>query len=233
MKIQLSLILLFIFGGTSTAIAQSAGDAADVDPNHHNVIFENDHVRIYEALASPGARSPMHTHPPRMFIHLTKARFRMTETDGSSMIVDINPSEISWLDSGEHSWELLAGELHGIGIEIKSAVQAGDPAGDTSEDPNDAVSVDPTHYNVIMNNEHVRVFEALASPGAGSAMHTHPPTVMVSLEKSRFRTTDSDGSSMISDLNPAQVFWMDGATHSWETLAGQMHLVGVEVKSAR
>lgn len=45
----------------------------DVDPTHHHVILENDHVRVFEALGAPGATSPMHAHPPSVMVSVGKA----------------------------------------------------------------------------------------------------------------------------------------------------------------
>ncbi len=64
-------------------------------------------------------------------------------------------------------------------------------------------------------------------------MHAHPPTVLISLNKARFRVTEPHGASFIFDLNPAQVLWVDELKHSWELLAGQAHVIAVEVKAAR
>lgn len=63
MKRSLGLILLALFGGTPEAIGQDARDAVALDPDHHHVIMENDHVRVFEVLAAAGDTSPMHTHP--------------------------------------------------------------------------------------------------------------------------------------------------------------------------
>lgn len=59
------------------------------------------------------------------------------------------------------------------------------------------------------------------------------PLVAASLGKARLRMTTPDGKSSIFDLNPAQVLWMENVEHSWELLAGQVHLVAVEVKGGR
>jgi quercetin dioxygenase-like cupin family protein len=84
-----------------------------------------------------------------------------------------------------------------------------------------------------MENDRVRVFEVLAAPGDKSPMHTHAPLVAVSLSKARLRMTTPDGKSSIFDVNPAQVIWMENVEHSWELLAGQVHLVAVEPKRGR
>jgi hypothetical protein len=91
--------------------------------------------------------------------------------------------------------------------------------------------VDPTLHHVILENDHVRVFEALGSPGATTVMHTHPPFVGISLSKARLRMAAPDGSPFIFDLDPGQVFWMEDVEHEWELLAGQVHVIAVEPKA--
>ena len=95
------------------------------------------------------------------------------------------------------------------------------------------MAVDPTHHNVVMENDHVRVFEAMAAPGETSPMHSHPPTAIISLREARMRITLADGSSSIFDLHPAQMIWIEDVEHSWEVLSGLVHAFGVEVKAAR
>ena len=68
MKGSLGLVLLFLLGGAASAVGQDARDAVALDPTHHHVILENDHVRIFEVLAAPGDTSPMHTHPPLVLV---------------------------------------------------------------------------------------------------------------------------------------------------------------------
>lgn len=231
MKRCLGLVLLALFGATE-ALGQDARDAVALDPTHHHVVLENDYVRVFEVLAAPGDTSPMHTHPPLVLISDDKARVRMHTSDGSTTILDLNPGGVLWLENVEHSWRLLAGQIHLFAVEIKSA--RGGPA-PTATVPADrgAVVVDPTHHHVIMENDYVRVFEVLAGPGESSPMHTHPATVVISYDAARMRMSLPDGSSTIFDLHPSQALWIENVEHSWEILSGQVHGFGVEIKAAR
>ena len=125
MRRNLGLLVAFLLGvGLSTALADRAGDSVAVDPDVHQVVLENDHVRVLEARAAPGWRSPMHSHPPILVVSVGSARIKFTLPDGSQPIVDLRPGQVLWLDGVEHSWELLAGNLHVIGVEVKSAQKA-------------------------------------------------------------------------------------------------------------
>ncbi len=38
-------------------------DATTAAPNHHEVLLENDRVRVLDTRIGPGERTPVHTHP--------------------------------------------------------------------------------------------------------------------------------------------------------------------------
>jgi len=228
--IRLALVLSFLIPFQAFA---RAGDAVSVDPDVHNVVLENEHIRVFDARASKGMKSPMHSHPPFVLISLSKTRFRMTMPDGKTSIFDLNPGQVAWLEGAEHSWELLAGELQVIGVEIKSAQKGDPPPAAPARPANDAVTVDPEAHHLLFENPHVRVFEGRTSHGRTSPMHSHPPMLLVSLDWMRLKLTLPDGKTVIHDFSPSQALWLgEGATHSWEALAGSGRVFGIEVKSA-
>jgi hypothetical protein len=104
--------------------AQRAPDAVIIDPDVHHVVMENDHVRVFEARAAAGTRSPMHSHPPLVVVSVGSARIKLTLPDGTTQRVDLRPGTVLWQVNPEHSWELLAGELHVVAVEVKSAQAA-------------------------------------------------------------------------------------------------------------
>ena len=97
---------------------------------------------------------------------------------------------------------------------------------------NDAVAVDPDVHHVLLENDHVRVFDGRAAKGRKSPMHSHSPFVFVSLGTARMNLTLPDGKAVMFDTYPGQVIWMENAEHSWEILSGEAHVIAVEVKSA-
>lgn len=126
MRKLFGLLLAFCLGLTvAVAAVQKPPEATVVDPDVHQVVLENDHVRVFEARAAAGARSPMHSHPPLVLVSVGSARVKLTLPDGKAQVLDLRPGAVLWLEGAEHSWELLAGELDAIGVEVKSAKSAG------------------------------------------------------------------------------------------------------------
>jgi len=238
-KLVRSMVLVGLSLGAAATGAQ-APDATVADPEGHQVVLENDHVRVIRAIAAHGYKSPMHSHLPLAVISLGTGRVRFTTPDGKKQILDVYPGMAFWGDNVQHSWELLAGEVNAVGVEVKAAKGApapakpsgGAPAG-AALDPRDATIADPDVHQVMLENDHVRIFRALAAHGYKSPMHSHPPRVIVSLGTGRLRLTLPDGKKQILDLSPGQVLWIGDAEHSWELLAGEVNVVVVEVKAAK
>ena len=213
------------------AIAQASPDAVAVDPTHHHVLLENEHVRVFRALASPGDRSPSHTHPPFVFVGLGTARLRMATPAATNVIFDIHPEQVLWLENAEHSWEMIAGQGHVVGVEVKAAKQGTPPAA-MALPATDAATVDPSAHRVVLENDYVRVLEILARAGTRSPMHSHSRGgVLISLGRSRVSLTLPDGMNALLDTHPGEVMWLDPGSHSWEIASGESRLIAVEIKS--
>jgi hypothetical protein len=123
-KVRALLIGASLFVGVAAARAQTAPDAVVIDPDVHHVVLENDHVRVLRAMAGTGRKSPMHSHPPLLLVGIGTARVKFGYPDGRSQIFDIGPGTVLWSDGGEHSWELLVGEVNVVAVEVKSAKAA-------------------------------------------------------------------------------------------------------------
>ena len=230
---RLAGVVTFAISAQAVGQALPPNDAVTVDPDVHRIILENEYIRVFDARASKGTKSPMHSHPPFVLVSLDSTRFRMTLPDGKTSLFDLNPGQALWVEGAQHSWELLAGELRVIGVEIKSAQKQGAPPAAPVRQANDAGAADPEAHHVLFENPHVRVFEGRTSIGRKSPMHNHPPTVLVSLDWIRLKLTQPNGKTVIHDFSPNQVLWLgEGATHSWEAIAGGGRVIAIEVKAA-
>jgi len=124
MRSILLAVTAVILTAGSTFASERAPDGVIADPDSHVVVFENEHVRVIENISSPGKASPMHSHNTMLIVSVDLARLKLTVPGQEPMIVDLRPGQVMWMENPEHAWELLAGQLHVIAIEVKSAAQA-------------------------------------------------------------------------------------------------------------
>jgi quercetin dioxygenase-like cupin family protein len=115
------LAAALLAAGAAHADDRASREATLVDRESHTVVFENEHVRVIENISAPGKTSPMHTHGSMVLVSIGLARLKLTLPDGEDMIFDLRPGQVLWMDNPEHSWEMLAGQLHVVAIEVKSA----------------------------------------------------------------------------------------------------------------
>ena len=117
----------FVLGVGLAIAADAVRDSTIADGDVHQVVLENDHVRVFEAMAASGHKSPMHSHPPMVLVSLGTARGKLTLADGKTQIFTLHPGSVFWIDGAQHSWELLSGELHAVGVEVKGVQPAPKP----------------------------------------------------------------------------------------------------------
>ncbi|MGE0113262.1 MAG: hypothetical protein AB7T07_00030 [Steroidobacteraceae bacterium] len=62
-------------------------DATVADPEHHKVLYEDDHVRIFELITMPGDTESRHTHPyPAIAVYdTTQAAFETVDDSGERL----------------------------------------------------------------------------------------------------------------------------------------------------
>jgi quercetin dioxygenase-like cupin family protein len=122
LKARAFLVAASLCLSVNAVSAQTTPDSTVVDPDVHQVVLENEHVRVLSALASKGTKSPMHSHPPLLLVSLGTGRVRFTMPDGKKPILDLKPGTLLWVEGGtEHAWELLAGEVNVVAVEVKAA----------------------------------------------------------------------------------------------------------------
>ena len=87
----------------------------------------------------------------------------------------------------------------------------------------DAPSVAPRSYRVVLENERVRVLEYKSRPGmgvCGQGMHSHPDHVTVSLTGAKLRVSTPNGKPTFEDIAPGTVFFAPAEIHSAEVIGG-------------
>lgn len=97
----------------------------------------------------------------------------------------------------------------------------------------DSVEVDPQHYQVELENDHVRVLRIRYGPGEKSVMHDHPASVIVYLSGQRARFTLPDGTTPERGGEAGEVAWAEAETHLPENLGEEpLEVILVELKTA-
>jgi quercetin dioxygenase-like cupin family protein len=103
-------------------------DAVTAAPDHHRVIFENDHVRVLDTSIGPGESVPVHTHQwPSIVYTLSTGDFVRYDPDGNITLdsrtaqVEVIPGDVTRLPPlRPHSIRNVGdGEIRAISIELK------------------------------------------------------------------------------------------------------------------
>ena len=87
----------------------------------------------------------------------------------------------------------------------------------------DARTVDPRSFRVVLENDLVRVLEYRSRPGlgvCGQGMHYHPAHVTISLTGAKVKRTTADGKVALVDIPPGHIFFAEAETHAAEIIGG-------------
>ena len=94
-----------------------------------------------------------------------------------------------------------------VGLAFASSARAQDP-----------IASNPGVYRLVFENPSVRVLRVMVKPGAKTAPHEHPDTVVVALSDARVKFTGADGKSVEAPLKSDQAMWTPAEKHSGENL---------------
>lgn len=86
----------------------------------------------------------------------------------------------------------------------------GVPAAGRAQDP---VPLYPQNYEVLLENDRVRVLDFTLRKGDSEQPHFHPANVAVFLADFKIRFTLPDGSTRMREGRPGQVAWSDAVVH--------------------
>ena len=95
----------------------------------------------------------------------------------------------------------------------------------------DAAAVNPKTIHVTLDNEHVRVFEAVLTPGWKENQHSHPTTIVYVIDGGIVRNHLPDGRSSEVTFTAGQTLYRPPVTHWAENIGTTtIRLVVVELK---
>jgi quercetin dioxygenase-like cupin family protein len=119
-------------------------------------------------------------------------------------------------------WKLCS--MGALVVVASALVQAQDPT-----------KVEPKHYKLDFENDHVQVLSVHYGPHEKSVLHEHPGGVVVALTEAHLRFTDENGKTREVFSKPGEVRWYPPFKHKVENLGDTTYdgvYVGVKAKSA-
>ena len=124
-----TLIILIITAALSFGFQLQpayAQDPAVVNSKTIRVRFENDHVRVLEAILPPGAKEQVHSHPAYVIYVLEGGRYRNYAADGKVTEGELKTGDVIYRDPLTHAAENIGDKpLHMILVELKGDSRAG------------------------------------------------------------------------------------------------------------
>jgi quercetin dioxygenase-like cupin family protein len=95
----------------------------------------------------------------------------------------------------------------------------------------DAVKVDPKHYKVEVENDHVRALRISYGPHEKGVMHEHPASMAIFLTDGKGKFTYPDGKTEEISWKAGQALWLPAIKHLGENLTDKpFELIQVELK---
>lgn len=208
----------------------SAQDPVKVAPSTYKVLLENDHVRVLDVRLKRGKKSPMHSHPTYIAYMLADIQVRFTGPDGKTADVETPEGQAVWRDAETHSAENIgSSELHVLNFELKDPAPPLPPAPMDAPDP---LEVSPEHYDVLLENDRVRVMVVSDKPGEKWGAHRHPARVIYALTPFKLQFTYPDGRTERAQGKAGTAMWADPVVHVGENIGkGPSRVLLVEFKS--
>ncbi len=97
-------------------------DPVVTNPDHYEVVFENDRVRVLEYKDRPGDQTTAHEHPDSVMYTLSSFRRRLHSSAGTSREVEMPAGLTGWLPAQQHSGHNIGDtDTHVIFVELKDA----------------------------------------------------------------------------------------------------------------
>ncbi len=156
-----------------------------------------------------------------------------------------SPFSKKWWDMEVESWEgtymhdladPIIREIDPSFIEKRLKILGSSMPAETVPDTNtDPVAVSSEYYNVLLENEFVRVVEYSLPPGARDNPHTHPPKYMYVLEGGRLQIAPEGEAPFVSEETAGHGNWSPSrALHTAENVGETtVRILLVEPKSAQ
>jgi quercetin dioxygenase-like cupin family protein len=86
-------------------MSEQVDDIVEISPDVHEVIFENDTIRVLEVTVKPGVTVPMHTNPENINYILEGGTLRLVDPNASVVDVQLTERQVIPAPVGRHAVE--------------------------------------------------------------------------------------------------------------------------------
>ena len=183
------MFVLFLFSCSESKEKFLPPDS--VSPEIYEVLLDNDFVKVMRVTFEAGQGDKMHDHHPMIFHVLEGGKARVALPDGS-----VNEREIPSGFTGHNNvgqrhqvTNIGENEMKILLIEEKTIT----PRTEKKENFLHPESSSPDIYEVLLENEHVKVMMVTFEAGEGDQMHDHNPMTFHVLEGGKAKVIMPDG----------------------------------------
>jgi len=163
----------------------------EVSPDVYKVLLDNEDVKVLEVTFEPGQSDNMHDHYPVTFYLLQGGKAQVTLPDGT-----VNEGEFPTGFTG-HNTEKIRHQVKNIGentikillVERKKS----HPTSGTKEKLILPEEVSPDVYQVVLENDDVKVLNVTFAPGQGDNVHEHGVITYYGIKGGELQNTLPDG----------------------------------------
>jgi hypothetical protein len=172
------LIVSFAVMRNASIVHAQSSDSQQITPN--KIEFENDQIKVIRGFLAPHQKTPLHGHPYRFGVTLTKNDLMIT-SDGKTGPSKKDAQQIFWSEPVTHEVENVSTDrMENIEIEFKKdkgpSVEVKKDWGKSSAKgtADDPVPVEQEpHHRVVFENQYVRVLDVVVGPGETTLFHRH------------------------------------------------------------
>ena len=163
----------------------------EVSPDVYKVLLDNEDVKVLEVTFEPGQSDNMHDHYPVTFYLLQGGKAQVTLPDGT-----VNEGEFPTGFTG-HNTEKVRHQVKNIGeTTIKILLVERKKSHPTSESIEKLIlpeEVSPDVYQVVLENDDVKVLNVTFAPGQGDNVHEHGVITYYGIKGGKLQNTLADG----------------------------------------
>ncbi len=212
-----------------TKLQEQTLDPVKVSPEFHNVLLENDLVRVLEINVPPGGKIPIHSHPDYVSYVLGSCETRLRSPEGGIETVSIRPGQAVYRPAETHGGENIGEKaMRLLNIEFKTTRRTG-PAAKLPEP--DLLKVAPQCCTVLLDNDRCRLLDIRFSPGQALGVHATYDQIVYPLVDGKVRITHPDGTGQEMTLDKGKPLFVKSMICNVQNIGrGDVHVVKLDLK---